>query len=46
MAATQKHVLLFLVAKDTALKLTLPERPKSVEELKEIMKERFKPRLE
>ncbi|KAK0155513.1 hypothetical protein N1851_002103 [Merluccius polli] len=33
------------VARDTALKLTLLERPKSVEELKEIMQERFKPRL-
>ncbi|CAM4575459.1 unnamed protein product [Leuciscus chuanchicus] len=34
------------VARDTALKLTLLERPKSVEELKEIMQERFKPRLD
>lgn len=45
MAATQKHVSVY-VARDTALKLTLPERPKSVEELKQIMKERFKPRLD
>ena len=35
MAAAQKHVLRVYVARDTALKLTLLERPKSVEELKE-----------
>jgi len=46
MAAAQKHVLRVYVARDTALKLTLLERPKSVEELKEIMQERFKPRLD
>lgn len=34
------------VARDTTLKLSLPEQPKSVEELKEIMQERFKPRLD
>ncbi|KAK2865084.1 hypothetical protein Q8A67_000004 [Cirrhinus molitorella] len=37
MAAAQKHVLRVYVARDTALKLTLLERPKSVEELKEII---------
>ena len=46
MAAAQKHVLRVYVARDTALKLTLLDRPKSVEELKEIMQERFKPRLD
>ncbi|KAA0721472.1 hypothetical protein E1301_Tti020702 [Triplophysa tibetana] len=46
MAVAQKHVLHVYVARDTALKLTLLERPKSVEELKEIMQERFKPRLD
>ncbi|RXN31613.1 hypothetical protein ROHU_016730 [Labeo rohita] len=46
MAAAQKHVLRVYVARDTALKLTLLERPKSVKELKEIMQERFKPRLD
>lgn len=46
MAAAQKHVLRVYVARDTALKLTLLERPKSVEELKEIIQERFKPRLD
>ncbi|XP_052444057.1 uncharacterized protein LOC127985893 [Carassius gibelio] len=46
MAAAQKHVLRVYVARDTALKLTLLERPKSVEELKEIMQERFKPTLD
>uniref|UniRef100_A0A669DCS8 Uncharacterized protein n=1 Tax=Oreochromis niloticus TaxID=8128 RepID=A0A669DCS8_ORENI len=45
MAAAQKHVLHVYVERDTALKLTLLERPKSVEELKEIIQERFKPRL-
>ncbi|KAJ8357048.1 hypothetical protein SKAU_G00198420 [Synaphobranchus kaupii] len=46
MAAAQKHVLRVYVARDIALKLTLTERPQSVEELKEIMQERFKPRLD
>ncbi|XP_028297673.1 uncharacterized protein LOC114459687 [Gouania willdenowi] len=46
MAATQNHMLRVYVTRDTALKLTLLERPKSVEELKEIMQERFKPRLD
>ncbi|XP_047663684.1 uncharacterized protein LOC125140123 isoform X2 [Tachysurus fulvidraco] len=41
-----RNVLRVYVARDTALKLTLLERPKSVEELKEIMQERFKPRLD
>ncbi|CAI5657819.1 unnamed protein product [Oreochromis niloticus] len=45
MAAAQKHVLRVYVERDTALKLTLLQRPKSVEELKEIIQERFKPRL-
>ncbi|CAI5675694.1 unnamed protein product [Oreochromis niloticus] len=45
MAAAQKHVLHVYVERDTTLKLTLLERPKSVEELKEIIQERFKPRL-
>ncbi|KAL3969376.1 mannose receptor, C type [Sarotherodon galilaeus] len=40
MAAAQKHVLRVYVERDTALKLTLLERPKSVEELKEIIRER------
>ncbi|XP_036067167.1 uncharacterized protein LOC112138338 isoform X2 [Oryzias melastigma] len=46
MAAVQKHVLRIFVARDTALKLTLSERPKSVEELKDILQEKFKPRLD
>lgn len=46
MAAAQKHVLCVYIARDTALKLALFERPKSVEELKDIMQERFKPRLD
>ncbi|KAF6728176.1 hypothetical protein FQA47_003307, partial [Oryzias melastigma] len=45
-SAVQKHVLRIFVARDTALKLTLSERPKSVEELKDILQEKFKPRLD
>uniref|UniRef100_A0A8C5D523 Uncharacterized protein n=1 Tax=Gouania willdenowi TaxID=441366 RepID=A0A8C5D523_GOUWI len=37
MAAAQNHMLRVYVTRDTALKLTLLERPKSVEELKEII---------
>lgn len=39
MAAAQKHVLCVYDARNTALKLTLLQRPKSVEELKVIMQE-------
>ena len=46
MAAPQKIVLRVYIATDMALKLTLNERPKSVEELKSIMQEKFKPRLD
>ena len=46
MDAAQKHVLRVYIARDIAVKLSLRERPKSVEELKEIMQERFKPRLD
>ncbi|XP_036447956.1 uncharacterized protein LOC118822786 [Colossoma macropomum] len=46
MAAPQKIVLRVYIATDMALKLTLNERPKSVKELKSIMQEKFKPRLD
>lgn len=46
MAAAQKHVLRVFVTRDIAMKLTLLQRPNSVEELKQIMQERFKPRLD
>uniref|UniRef100_A0A3B5BAW7 PB1 domain-containing protein n=1 Tax=Stegastes partitus TaxID=144197 RepID=A0A3B5BAW7_9TELE len=46
MAAPQKFVLRVYVATDVAMKLILNERPKSVEELKSIMQEKFKPRLD
>lgn len=39
-------MLCVFVATDVAMKLTLNERPQSVEELKSIMQDRFKPRLE
>uniref|UniRef100_A0A3B1K613 Sterile alpha motif domain-containing protein 3-like n=1 Tax=Astyanax mexicanus TaxID=7994 RepID=A0A3B1K613_ASTMX len=45
MATPQKIVLRVHIATDVAMKLTLNERPKSVEELKSIMKEKFKPKL-
>lgn len=46
MATPQKFVLRVYVATDMAMKLTLTERPLSVEELKNTMQERFKPRLD
>lgn len=46
MTAPQKCVLRVYVATDVAMKLTLNERPKSVEELKSIMQEKFKSRLD
>ncbi|XP_059200484.1 uncharacterized protein LOC131980289 [Centropristis striata] len=46
MAAPQKFVLRVCVATDLAMKLILTERPQSVEELKNIMQEKFKPRLD
>ncbi|KAF5902794.1 sterile alpha motif domain-containing protein 3-like isoform X1, partial [Clarias magur] len=46
MAAPQKFVLRVYIATDIAVKLTLNYRPKSVEELKKIMQEKFKPRLD
>ncbi|TKS66099.1 Sterile alpha motif domain-containing protein 3 [Collichthys lucidus] len=46
MAAPQKFVLRVCVATDVAMKLILTERPQSVEELKNIMQEKFKPRLD
>ncbi|TKS90290.1 hypothetical protein D9C73_024421 [Collichthys lucidus] len=46
MAAPQKFVLCVCVATDVAMKLILTERPQSVEELKNIMQEKFKPRLD
>uniref|UniRef100_A0A3B4Y0K2 PB1 domain-containing protein n=1 Tax=Seriola lalandi dorsalis TaxID=1841481 RepID=A0A3B4Y0K2_SERLL len=46
MAAPQKFVLRVCVATDLAMKLILTERPQSVEDLKNIMQEKFKPRLD
>lgn len=46
MAALQKFVLRVCVATDLAMKLILTERPQSVEELKNVMQEKFKPRLD
>lgn len=46
MAAPRRFVLRVFVATDVAMKLTLNERPQSVEELKSIMQDRFKPRLD
>lgn len=46
MAAPRRFVLRVFVATDVAMKLTLNERPQSVEELKSIMQDHFKPRLE
>lgn len=46
MANPRRFVLRVFVATDVAMKLTLNERPQSVEELKSIMQDRFKPRLE
>ena len=46
MASSKQLVLRVFVSTDIALKLTLTERPQSVEELKSIMQERFKPRLD
>lgn len=46
MAVQQKFVLRVCVATDVAMKLILTERPNSVEELKELMQEKFKPRLD
>lgn len=42
----QKYVLRVCVTTDVAMKLVLTERPQSVEELKNIMQEKFKPRLD
>ncbi|XP_063077044.1 uncharacterized protein LOC134467049 [Engraulis encrasicolus] len=46
MAAPQKFLLRVYLHTDTAMKLTLNSRPKSVEELKIIMQYKFKPRLD
>ena len=46
MASHQKYVLRVYVATDVAMKLTLMQRPKSVEELKSIVQEKCKPRLD
>lgn len=46
MAALQKFVLRVCVATDLAMKLILTERPQSVEDLQNIMQEKFKPRLD
>lgn len=46
MAAPQKFVLRVCVATDVAMKLILTERPQSVDELENIMQEKFKPRLD
>lgn len=46
MATQNKFLLRVFVATDVAMKLTLTERPQSVEELKSIMQERFRPRLD
>ncbi|KAM3620501.1 uncharacterized protein V6R79_024560 [Siganus canaliculatus] len=46
MAAPRRFVLRVFVATDVAVKLILNEQPQSVEELKTIMQDRFKPRLE
>lgn len=46
MTTPQKFVLRVCVATDVAMKLILTERPQSVEDLKNIMKEKFKPRLD
>ena len=46
MATPQKFVLRVYVATDVAMKLTLTERPQSVEELINIMQARFMPRLD
>lgn len=46
MAAPQKFLLRVYVDMDVAMKLTLNGRPNSVEELKMIMQEKFKPRLD
>lgn len=46
MAAPQKFLLRVYVDTDVAMKLNLNGRPKSVEELKMIMQEKFKPRLD
>ena len=46
MATPQRFVLRVYVATDVAMKLTLTERPTSVEELMDVMKEKFRPRLD
>lgn len=46
MAAPQKFLLRGYVATDVAMKMTLTERPQSVDELMNIMRDKFKPRLD
>lgn len=46
MAASQKFLLRVYLDTDAAVKLTLNGRPKSVEELKIVMQEKLKPRLD
>ncbi|KAJ0037217.1 hypothetical protein NL108_018637, partial [Boleophthalmus pectinirostris] len=46
MTTTQKYLLRVYVSTDVAMKLTLTQRPQSVEELKTIMRNKFRPRLD
>ncbi|XP_062847746.1 uncharacterized protein LOC134310155 [Trichomycterus rosablanca] len=46
MTAPQKFLLRVNVTTDSAWKLTLTQRPASIDELKRIMQEKFKPRLD
>ncbi|KAK7878991.1 hypothetical protein WMY93_034177 [Mugilogobius chulae] len=46
MTATQKYLLRVYLAADVAMKLTLTQRPHSVDELKTIMQQKFRPRLD
>ncbi|KAI4814508.1 hypothetical protein KUCAC02_003700 [Chaenocephalus aceratus] len=46
MAASQKFLLRVYIATDVAIKVTLTERPESVEELINILREKVKPKLD